>query len=89
MKENGAFPSGFYKETDGIFRLQIPFDGLYTSVFLIKTASGAFLVDCGTTQADVEEILLPALEEIGYKSFLTIEREVGDDPERDIRKAVP
>jgi len=31
---------------------------------------------------------LNALEEIGFKGFLTIEREVGDDPERDIRKAV-
>ncbi len=31
---------------------------------------------------------LKALEEIGYDGFLTIEREVGDDPERDIRKAV-
>ncbi|MCR5523164.1 MAG: sugar phosphate isomerase/epimerase [Clostridia bacterium] len=31
---------------------------------------------------------LNALEEIGYKGFLTIEREVGDDPEKDIRTAV-
>lgn len=31
---------------------------------------------------------LTALEEIGYNGFLTIEREVGDDPEKDIRKAV-
>ncbi len=31
---------------------------------------------------------LAALEEIGYKGFLTIEREVGDNPERDIRTAV-
>ncbi len=31
---------------------------------------------------------LAALEEIGYKGFLTIEREVGDDPEKDIRAAV-
>ncbi len=31
---------------------------------------------------------LDALEEIGFKGFLTIEREVGDDPERDIRAAV-
>ena len=29
-----------------------------------------------------------ALEEIGYKGYLTIEREAGDDPEEDIRKAV-
>lgn len=31
---------------------------------------------------------LTALEEIGYKGFLTIEREVGDDPAKDIKKAV-
>ena len=31
---------------------------------------------------------LAALEEIGYKGFLTIEREVGDNPERDIKSAV-
>ena len=31
---------------------------------------------------------LTALEEIGYDGFLTIEREVGDDPEKDIIKAV-
>ncbi|HHT08154.1 MAG: sugar phosphate isomerase/epimerase family protein [Christensenellales bacterium] len=31
---------------------------------------------------------LQALEDIGYTGFLTIEREVGEDPEGDIRKAV-
>ncbi len=31
---------------------------------------------------------LKALDDIGYKGFLTIEREVGDQPEVDIRKAV-
>ena len=31
---------------------------------------------------------LKALDEIGYHGFLTIEREVGDDPEGDIRLAV-
>lgn len=34
------------------------------------------------------EAYLNALEDIGFKGFLTIEREVGDDPEKDIRKAV-
>lgn len=29
-----------------------------------------------------------ALQDIGYKGYLTIEREVGEDPERDIRSAV-
>lgn len=31
---------------------------------------------------------LAALEDIGFKGFLTIEREVGDNPEEDIRNAV-
>ena len=31
---------------------------------------------------------LKALDEIGYQGFLTIEREVGDNPEKDIRMAV-
>ena len=31
---------------------------------------------------------LKALEEIGYNGFLTIEREVGDNPKADIEKAV-
>ena len=34
------------------------------------------------------ENYLKALDEIGYHGFLTIEREVGDDPEKDIRLAV-
>ena len=33
------------------------------------------------------ELPLKALEDIGYKGFLTIERETGDKPEADIRKA--
>lgn len=31
---------------------------------------------------------LAALDDICYKGFLTIEREVGDDPEKDIGNAV-
>ena len=31
---------------------------------------------------------LRALDEIGYRGFLTIEREVGEDPAADIRLAV-
>ncbi len=31
---------------------------------------------------------LSALQDIGYKGFLTIEREVGEDPEGDIREAI-
>ncbi len=40
-------------------------------------------------EGDVDfPMYLKALNDIGYTGFLTIEREVGDDPEGDIRKAV-
>ena len=41
----------------------------------------------GTGKVDFPNYL-KALEEIGYRGFLTIEREVGDQPEKDIRTAV-
>ncbi|MCR5151052.1 MAG: sugar phosphate isomerase/epimerase [Clostridiales bacterium] len=44
-------------------------------------------VPLGEGQVNWKEYL-SALESIGYSGFLTIEREVGDDPEKDIRKAV-
>lgn len=40
-------------------------------------------------QGDVPfEGYLAALEEVGYRGFLTIEREMGDDPTADVRRAV-
>ena len=44
-------------------------------------------VPLGTGQVDFPRYL-KALEEIGYKGFLTIEREVGEDPAGDIWEAV-
>ena len=43
-------------------------------------------VPLGTGSVDFVNYL-KALEDIGYKGFLTIEREVGDTPEADIRTA--
>ena len=43
-------------------------------------------VPLGTGSVDFKSYL-NALDEIGYKGFLTIEREVGDNPEKDIRIA--
>ena len=41
----------------------------------------------GTGSVDFKSYL-KALDDIGYKGFLTIEREVGDDPAADIKTAV-
>ena len=56
----------FFKETDEIYRLRVPFEAIYTSVFLILTSSGALLVDCATTDEDVDRHIIPALKEMGY-----------------------
>ena len=52
---------------DGIYRLKIPFDTVYTSVFLVKSESGALLVDCATTDEDIDGYIVPALRELGYE----------------------
>ncbi len=54
---------------------------------VIITEDSFLEVPLGEGQVDWVKYLA-ALEDIGYKGFLTIEREVGDDPEKDIRKAV-
>ena len=55
----------FYEELAGIYRLRVPFEAIYTSVFLIRLSTGPILVDCATTDTDVDTVILPALEEIG------------------------
>lgn len=61
----------FQKEVEGIYRLKIPFDDLYTSVFLISTDGGYALVDCATTADDADEWIEPALKREGL-SFLSL-----------------
>ena len=72
----------FIKETDGIYRLKIPFDTVYTSVFLIESDKGRILVDCATTREDVEGYILPALAERGLSlcdvDFLVLTHTHGD-----------
>jgi glyoxylase-like metal-dependent hydrolase (beta-lactamase superfamily II) len=58
--------SGFYEETKGIYRLRVPFENIYTSVFLIMSEENKILADCGTTAYDVDSVILPALSELGY-----------------------
>ena len=57
----------FYKETDGIYRLRVPFENIYTSVFLVSSGNDAVLIDCATTASDVDNVIAPTLEELGYR----------------------
>ena len=55
----------FIKETDRISRLKVPFENIYTSVFLLKSKNGYMLVDCATYDSDVDEFIVPALKQVG------------------------
>ena len=57
----------FVEEVAGVYRLRIPFEDLYTSVFLIRTEQGNALVDSGTYASDVTEYIVPALKELGLR----------------------
>ena len=59
--------NGFYEEITGIYRLRVPFEAIYTSVFLIKLPSEIVLVDCATTSEDVDRRIVPALKKLGYE----------------------
>jgi glyoxylase-like metal-dependent hydrolase (beta-lactamase superfamily II) len=51
----------FIEEIENIYRLKIPFENLYTSVFLIKVNDRFILIDCATYSSDVDEYIIPAL----------------------------
>lgn len=73
----------FEREIGNVYRLKVPFDGdVYTSVFLIRAGKGNVLIDCATTDRDVEEYILPALEKVGLSirdlSCLVLTHDHGD-----------
>ena len=57
---------GFNEEIKNIYRLSVPFEKIYTSVFLIISDDKRILVDCATTRDDVDQHIVPALEEFGH-----------------------
>ena len=52
----------FEKITDSILRLKVPFEDIYTAVFLIFGEGGAILVDAAACEYDAKEVILPALK---------------------------
>ena len=55
----------FKKITDNIYKLEIPFYTVTTASFIVTSKDGNILVDCGTYESDVEEIMVPALNDLG------------------------
>ena len=57
----------FNEEVAGIYRLRVPFENIYTSVFLICTQEKNILIDCASNANDVDNSIIPALKAFGYE----------------------
>lgn len=51
--------------TPDIYRLKIPFSNIYTSVFIIRTPDGTVVFDTASKDADAQNYIIPALEQLG------------------------
>lgn len=58
----------FEKAQPHIYRLKIPFDTVYTSVFLIQAGVEYAILDCAATEQDVSAYIIPALKEKGINT---------------------
>ena len=50
-----------------IYRIEIPFEDIYTTVFLVRTEEGWLLFDTATFPSDMDEYVFPALERLGAR----------------------
>ena len=57
----------FEEELKNIYRLKVPFEDIYTSIFFIRTKRANLLVDTATFNSDIDEYLLPALDTLVIK----------------------
>ncbi len=55
----------FQKEENGIYRLTVPFEAIYTSVFALTNGNKWLLCDTASNEFDVENYILPALCDLG------------------------
>ena len=70
------------KLSDGLYRLYVPFEELYTAVFFAVCDEGVAIIDSATYPSDVEEYILPALSSLGIRSeqirFIALTHKHGD-----------
>lgn len=50
---------------NGLFRVLIPYEEVTTTVYLVTTEQGTVIVDSATYPSDVDNYILPALDELG------------------------
>lgn len=60
--------NGLTEIVPSIYRLVVPFEDIYTTVFIIKTPLGAVLLDTATYSSDIDGYVLPALTALGISA---------------------
>lgn len=74
----------FYKDPEIVYGMKPDITDVNDTI-----VKGPSFIELPLGDGDVDfDAYLKALNDIGYAGYLTIEREVGDNPEEDIRKAV-
>lgn len=55
----------FERITENIYRITTPYKDIFTTVYLLIAKNGAILFDTASFDADVDDVLVPALAELG------------------------
>lgn len=56
------------KLAQGIFRIKVPFDDIFTTVYVYVCDEGVALIDSATYSADADKYIVPALNELGIEN---------------------
>ena len=51
---------------DGIYRIKIPFDDIYTAAFLLTSGENAIIFDSGSSDSDAEKYIIPLVSKMGF-----------------------
>lgn len=51
-----------------LYCITIPYKDIFTTVYLIKTEEGVLVFDTATYDYDIEDIVLPVIDELGFRS---------------------
>lgn len=57
--------NSFIQQAPEVFLLKVPMGGIWTGVYLVKDGDNAFLIDSGPDAQSVDNVIVPALAELG------------------------
>ena len=68
FKELGVKTMEIIKVSENIYKIHTPYKDIFTTVSFIKTDKGVMIFDAASFENDVEDFILPAMNELGIKA---------------------